>query len=180
MKTKILNIRTLSLVLMMMLINLGFSQQSNMIGGSTKTPEFDLGKTGPVLFDQISDPGNSWMLSQHYSTLANNTNTCAIADDFDVPEGETWDVHSIATLGAYWQGAAGGGDTVNVYILNDDNGIPGDTIQGYFALTDIEIEENLVGDVTFTYFEIALPDMVTLTEGTYWVSVQMVFLEQHV
>ena len=148
-------------------------QLPDYVGKSNKVANFDTGKSGPILFDQISDPGNGWMLSQHYSTITNNENTCAVADDFDVPEGESWDVHSIAVLGAYWQGAAGGGDTLNLYIMNDDNGMPGDTIQGYFELTDFLNIEEVVGDYISTYFEITLPSLVTLTEGTYWVSVQL-------
>ncbi len=134
---------------------------------------FELGKSGPMLFDQISDPGSAGMISQHFTTITNNTNTCAVADDFDVPEGASWDVHSIGILGRYWDDAPGGGDTVNVYILNDDNGVPGDTLQGYFAHTDFQVVEENMGSFIATYFEIFLPSLVTLTEGTYWVSVQL-------
>ncbi|MEZ5082710.1 MAG: GEVED domain-containing protein [Bacteroidales bacterium] len=113
------------------------------------------------------------MVSHHVSVVSLNTETSAVADDFDVPSGETWEIGSISLLGTYWSGQPGGGDTLNVYILNDNNGIPGDTVYGYFAYTNfLKQEENINGYVN-TYFEILLPAGVTLTGGTYWVSVQM-------
>ncbi len=39
MKAKNLNIKTLSLVLMMLMVNIGFSQQSNIISQSTISPD---------------------------------------------------------------------------------------------------------------------------------------------
>jgi len=151
----------------------GVGQQNNLTGKLDKAPDFNSSRSGPILFDQMYNPGTGFMVSQHYSTSTNSSNTCAAADDFDVPTGETWNVHSIGIIGSYWQGAAGGGDTLNVYLLADDDGKPGDTIQEYFAHTDFFKEESLVGQYIVTYFEIFLPSMVTFNEGTYWVSVQM-------
>jgi len=100
-------------------------------------------------------------------------NTCAAADDFDVPAGDSWDVHSIKLIGSYFNGDPGGGDTLNVYFLSDDNGIPGDTIHEYFAFADADIQEEMVGGYVLTNIEVTLPSTVTFTEGKYWLSVQM-------
>ena len=89
------------------------------------------------------------------------------------PQGKHGIYIQLGVLGAYWRGGTGGGDTLNVYILSDNNGQPGDTIQEYFAYTDfLKVEEDMGGYIG-TYFEIYLPTIVTLSEGTYWVSVQL-------
>ena len=166
-------IRTMSMVLMIMLVNFGFSQQSGLIGTSTKAPNFDLGKTGPILFDQISNPGVGFMTSHEY-TVTEKSNTCAAADDFDIPEGESWNIHSVGVLGTYFSGSAGGGDTVNVLIMADNNGVPGDTLHEYLDYTNVQIQEELVAGYIGTYFEVILPSVITLTEGTYWLSLALV------
>ena len=152
----------------------GYSQPSNYFGDSGKAHQFDIGKSGEMLFNQMFNTGTGFMASHHFTNLANNTETCAVADDFDVPEGETWEVGSIGIFGTYWQDEPGGGDTLNVFILNNNNGMPGDTAYGYIAYTNFLKEEvnNGIGYIN-TYFEIILPPGVTLTEGKYWVSVQM-------
>jgi len=173
MKTTKLLSKVLLVACAMILSLLGIGQQPPQVGKLDKAPKFDTGKSGPILFDQMYNPSTGYIVSHHFTTEANNTKTSAAADDFDVPAGETWDVHSIGIVGSYWQGAAGGGDTLNVYLLADDDGKPGDTIYEYFAHTDFYKEENTVGQNIVTYFEIYLPSIVTFTEGTYWVSVQM-------
>ncbi len=151
----------------------GFGQSNGLVGKLDKAPEISPSESGEVLFDQMYNPGSGFMTSQHYSTMSNSLNTCAAADDFDVPAGDSWDVHSIKLIGSYFNGDPGGGDTLNVYFLSDDNGIPGDTIHEYFAFADADIQEEMVGGYVLTNIEVTLPSTVTFTEGKYWLSVQM-------
>ena len=154
------------------------AQNHGIFDKGVKTPAIGPGKTGPVLFDQISTPGSAFMSSMHYTNEDMETMTCAAADDFEVPEGETWDVYTFAVMGSYFKNEPGGGDTLNVFILADDNGKPGDTLYEYWAYTGFTKQEvpyqNESGDTYVrTYFEIDLPSVVTLNSGIYWLSVQM-------
>jgi len=87
------------------------------------------------------------------------------ADDFVVPAGETWDVFSIKTI----MKGYGNPLDVNVSIYLDDNGSPGTEIHTYTDITNY-----IVTDVTgwdMKEIETMLPAVVSLTEGTYWISV---------
>ncbi len=171
---KLLQTITGTIILSMLLFTTGYTQQNNYYGDAKKAPQYNIAKSGEVLFNQMTTPGTSMMVSQHFTGITNNTKTSAVADDFIVPAGDIWEIGSIAVVGTYWQNDPGGGDTLNVYILNDNNGIPGDTAYGYFEYTNFikEEEDNGLGYIN-TYFEIFLPSDVTLTEGTYWISIQM-------
>jgi hypothetical protein len=173
MTTKVNYTKTLWLLFISLLwANMIIGQQSDMVGQLPKAPKFNGTKSGPVLFDQISDPSEGFMASHHF-TVTEKSKTCAAADDFDVPQGESWDVYSVGILGSYWSDEPGGGDTLNLYITADDNGIPGDTIVALFAHTDFYKEEEMVGNFVTTYFDINLTEVTTFTEGKYWVSCQM-------
>ncbi len=175
MKTLRQQIKTMFLVLMITLVGHMVGQSQNMVGQLDKQPpSLNSTDSGPILFNQMDNIGTGYMISHKFTTTTSNDLTCAAADDFDVPTGESWDLYSIGIAGAYWAGNPGGGDTVNVFILNDNNGLPGDTLYEYINHTDMFIEEFPFGDVIGTFFEIYLPSTITLTEGTYWVSVQMV------
>ncbi|MCB0807572.1 MAG: hypothetical protein KDC05_17390, partial [Bacteroidales bacterium] len=170
---KLFLMNVISLLGILLFTMAGYAQNKDYIGNLNDPLSFKTPKTGDVLFDQMYNPGTSFMLSQQYSTITNNTESCAAADDFDIPAGETWDIHSIGIVGSYWQGAPGGGDTLNVFILNDNNGVPGDTLYEYIHYTNFLNIEEMNGLALGTYFEIYLPSIVTLSEGTYWISVQM-------
>ncbi len=143
-----------------------------------KTPAFDFSKSGPVLFDQMQSPGTAMMSSFHYTNADMENMTCAAAEDFHIPENETWDVYAFGVIGSYFKNMPGGGDTLNVFILADNDGKPGDTLYQYWAYTGFEKQEipvvNESGDTyVHTYFEINLPSVVSLSSGDYWLSVQM-------
>jgi len=163
----------LILSISLILATIGYGQDQKYMGKLDQPTPFKTSKSGEILFDQMYNPGTGFMASHHFSTTSNNTKTCAAADDFDIPAGETWNIHSIGVVGSYWQNAPGGADTLNVYILNDNNGMPGDTVFGSFKHTDFYKNEELFNGYVTTYFEIYLPSIVTLTAGTYWVSVQV-------
>jgi hypothetical protein len=173
------NFRKIVTALYAVLFSLGLiAQPAGITSKGSKTPSFDLSKSGPVLFNQMDDPGTAFMSSFHYTNADMETMTCAAADDFRVPEGETWEVHSFGVLGSYFANMPGGGDTLNVFILADNDGKPGDTLYSYWAYTNFEKQEILVegnnGNTYLnTYFEIILPSVITLNAGDYWLSVQM-------
>lgn len=117
------------------------AQQNNFTGQMDKAPEFNLNKSGDLLFDQISTPAGGWIWSDKFTNTSSNSNTCAAADDFDVPEGETWDVFSVEVLGSYESGGAGGGNSLNVIFMADNDGQPGDTLHEYYNYTNVIIQE---------------------------------------
>jgi hypothetical protein len=154
------------------------AQPVGIIGKSGKGFKVDLSKSGPVLFNQMTNPGGAFMSSFHYTNEEMADWTCAAADDFEVPEGETWEVHSFGVVGSYFANMPGGGDTLNVFILADNDGLPGDTLYEYWAYTNFEKTEEMYqsengNTYVHTYFEIYLPSNITFTEGIYWLSVQM-------
>jgi len=165
----------LILTVFVVLLSLQSYSQSNKYYGFIDGPvEISPNKSGEVLFDQMYNPGTGFMVSQHFSNQADYNNRCAAADDFVVPVGESWDIGSIGIMGSYFSGAPGGGDTLNVFFINDDNGMPGDTLVEYLEYTNFIQQQWVVNGYIQTYFEIILPTTYTLTAGTYWVSVQMV------
>ncbi|MEZ5197277.1 MAG: hypothetical protein R2764_13015 [Bacteroidales bacterium] len=155
------------------LVTAGYGQDQKYLGKLEQPTPFKTPKSGEILFDQMYNPGTGFMASHHFSTTSNNTKTCAAADDFDIPTGETWNIHSIGIVGSYWQNAPGGADTLNVYILNDNNGMPGDTVFGCFKHTDFYKDEELFNGYVSTYFEIYLTLHCNFIRRSYWVSVQV-------
>ncbi len=133
-KLKALTIITVIASLLLMMQSYG--QQGSVFEKSGKAPHFNPVKSGEILFNQMTNPGTGYIVSHHFTTSANSTETSAAADDFDVPPGETWDIWSIGIVGSYFQNDPGGGDTLNIFFLADNNGMPGDTNQEYFAYTN--------------------------------------------
>lgn len=174
MKTKLLQTRIILILAMAFFLNIGNAQQNKYYGNSQVAPNFGPSESGEVLFNQMTNVSTGFMVSHHF-TSGNKSETCSAADDFIIPVGETWNVGSIGIAGTYWQNEPGGGDTLNVHIMADNNGLPGDTLHEYLEFTNFvkTEEDNGLGYIN-TYFEIILPSTVTLTEGTYWVAVQMV------
>ena len=86
------------------------------------------------------------------------TNT---ADDFVVPAGQLWDVTFIYSEG--FTNAATNADSFEVTIYADAGGSPG-------AIIDSQVIP-FGGAVTMTTQELALPNPVQLTGGTYWLSI---------
>ncbi len=85
-----------------------------------------------------------------------------VADDFVVPEGNTWTIERVLAFGT----ASGGPifDDASVVIYVDENGAPGEAIYNSGQLVPIS-------DPDDTNMNLLLPAAVTLENGTYWISV---------
>ena len=86
---------------------------------------------------------------------------CQSADDFTVPVSATWNINQVFVGGQYFNGA-GPAASFNVTFYNDASSLPGAVIASFNNLTYTG-----TGNMTLN-----LPSSVTLTAGTYWVSVQ--------
>jgi len=130
--------------------------------------------TGPILYDQMWNAGTGWLNSTEYTDAANLTKTSEAADDFDVPTGETWTVGSAAFAGYYGYLNNGGATNVNVRIYADDNGIPGTELHTFLNAAPSYTDEAWNGSYMGSYWEVQLSPSVTLTEGKYWISFQLI------
>jgi hypothetical protein len=112
-----------------------------------------------VLYDQTSNPSGSGTFSQDFG--AGNPGTSAAADDFVVPDGQTWLIKEIDVPGMYFNGSGPSTQTVTFYrdkgqkvgkVLAELDNLNGADDNGSFAIT-------LSGKG------------VKLRSGHYWVSV---------
>lgn len=82
------------------------------------------------------------------------------ADDFEIPEGETWIISSIWARGFLSQGVPqpeGFGYT----IYSDDDGEPGTVL----------FEETFLGTFDVTFVQLDLTEAITMDEGIYWIAI---------
>ncbi len=119
-----------------------------------------------LLYDQFDNPGFTSIASQQFPDFGGSV--LQSADDFDVPAGETWDVDGVNALGLYFNClTCGPTPTVDVIFYADAGGQPGAVECDYqnIGYTDLD------GDPLATLFDINLPSVCSLGEGTHWVSV---------
>jgi hypothetical protein len=115
-----------------------------------------------VLYDQYDNATGAAYTSQDFETAFDAYDNQA-ADDFVVPTGETWNIDQVDVQGQYSTG--GPAAAFHVFIYSDAGGLPGTNV--YTALDQAYSDGG-----TGTDFVITLSSPATLTEGTYWVSVQ--------
>jgi uncharacterized repeat protein (TIGR02543 family) len=115
-----------------------------------------------VLYDQTGNTTSSGVLAI-YDLDDPADWAVQAADDFVVPAGETWFVESIFA-GGFYAAYVNPPQGVNVFIYADNGGLPGDEL---YAYPELSPTADVAGDLTLD-----LPTAATLTEGTYWVSVQ--------
>lgn len=84
------------------------------------------------------------------------------ADDFTVPEGNTWNIDRVLAFGGL-RGTPSF-DSVTIVIFTDDEGLPGDEIYNSGGITPISELNN-------SNLNILLPEIVTLKSGKYWISI---------
>ncbi|MCK9203314.1 MAG: carboxypeptidase regulatory-like domain-containing protein, partial [Bacteroidales bacterium] len=123
--------------------------------GNNYAPKF----SRTVYYNQTGDPSGTASASQTFPDMP--TYSCAAADDFVVPAGETWNVSHVFVNGIYYNG---GYDVpaVDVVFYTDASGAPGTAVATYSAIAAIADE---TGNVN-----VFLPTPATLTAGTYWMS----------
>lgn len=118
--------------------------------------------TSEVLFDQTANTTTSGVLAI-YDLDEPETWAVQAADDFRVPDTQTWTIETVFADGFY-AGLVNPATEVNVFFYEDDNGLPGAEI--YSAL-DLMPADDDDGALTLD-----LPEAVVLSAGHYWVSVQ--------
>lgn len=116
-----------------------------------------------VLYDQTSNGSGTSFVSQNFESTFSNYDTLA-ADDFIVPEGQTWVLKEIDVIGVYLNGY-GPAASEDVVLYKDSHGKPGNALaNGVF--------DNIVGADNAGSFAIKLSHAVRLKSGKhYWVSV---------
>jgi hypothetical protein len=118
-----------------------------------------------LLYDQTSNAvENSNLTSQNFEEGQSVFDT-ELADDFTVPEGETWNVSRIVVYGTRSNGNTEFPvPSATVVFYGDNEGLPG---------TEFGRVENVVPAVpsNLTDLDLVFPGAVALPAGTYWVSV---------
>ncbi|WP_109301947.1 T9SS type A sorting domain-containing protein [Aquimarina sp. AU474] len=119
---------------------------------------FTVNVSEPSIYEQIN-PLVSTIPSQNFLDFGAIVQS---ADDFVVPEGNTWDINRVLAFGTVRGNPAF--NSVNVVIYNDNNGVPGDEVynSGELAPTSELNDSNL---------NLTLPEAVRLESGNYWISV---------
>ncbi|WP_299433949.1 T9SS type A sorting domain-containing protein [uncultured Aquimarina sp.] len=84
------------------------------------------------------------------------------ADDFTVPEGNTWNIDRVLAFGG--TRGAPSFDSVAIVIFEDNSGLPGDEIYNSGGIAPIS-------ELNDSNLNILLPEIVTLKSGKYWISV---------
>lgn len=100
------------------------------------------------------------------SSLAHGDMNIQAADDFTVPEGQTWEIHALRFIGGHfdcWAGASIEDFSVNVFIYEDEASLPGTPVASFNNL------EHFLSDGARA---VNLNDPVSLSSGVYWVSYQ--------
>ena len=172
METTQTHIRIAGIAWLLMLAHLGFAQQSAIHGKLDKKPATNFSETGPILWNQIDDPGSGFNLSPEFTNPTNLPETSVAANDFYVPAGDGWDIGSIAFVGSFFDYGVGPVDAFNVVFYDDAPGKPGMPIDEFNDITSFTSEEELVNGYTVVTYKIKLPETVSLGEGHYWMSVQ--------
>jgi hypothetical protein len=130
---------------------------------------------GDIIYDQSEDEEyGGYIVSQFFTDAASADLSSEAADDFVVPEGETWVVGSFGVWGTWWAGSQGNPEKINVAIYENDGGQPGELIHGFSEQTGFYAEEwtNQAGELQ-SYYNFTFPAPITFTQGHYWISFQV-------
>lgn len=116
-----------------------------------------------VLWDNTAiNSATNGIVSMRAENLPAGANIVNTADDFVVPAGETWNITFVVSAGFTSAGAANP-DSFGVNFYADAGGLPGMLLE-----TRSVPFGGVVNDATQ---EITLPTPVSLSAGTYWISV---------
>ena len=97
--------------------------------------------------------------------LSDNSNSqygSVAADDFVIPSGETWRIAEVDVTGVYYNGSGPASSEVIAFYMNNKKGKPGRVRRGPFTLNCSDNNGS---------FQCILPKPVSLSSGTWWVSV---------
>jgi len=164
----------LFLVLMLGLgITFNAMAQRTFYGQSEKQSQHNLNvRFGDIVYDQSADEEyGGYIVSQWFTNEADSLLRCEAADDFVVPEGETWTVGSFGVWGTWWPDSDGDPEKIDIYIYEDNDGKPADNpIDFYEGETNFYAEEWFTGDEHESYYNFTFPSPLEFTEGHYWIS----------
>lgn len=163
-----------------LLLSVGFAlntmAQRSIYGEQGRSHDHNLNlRFGEVIYDQSADEEyGGYIVSQFFTDTASADYTSECADDFVVPEGETWVVGSFGVWGTWWPGSAGNPEKINVAVYENDNGKPGALIDGYSDQSNFYSEEwtNPDGELQ-SYYNFTFPTPISFSEGHYWISFQV-------
>ena len=127
-------------------------------------------KSGTAFYNQLTPASSGYMISQTFTDPASASYSSQAADDFEVPIGETWDITNIDIIGSYFAFTGTPINGLNINIYNDNSGRPGTVVYQQENVTTYN-EVKISTDYDSYRYEITLPQLLTLTEGTYWISV---------
>jgi len=147
--------------------------QKNPFGSADGNYPFGPTETGPLLYDQMWNAGGGYLNSSEYTDAANLSKTSETADDFDVPAGETWNIGKAAFAGYYGWDNLGGATSINVRVYDDNSGMPGTEIFSALNVAPSINQESTTNPIA-TYMEVELSPSLSLTEGKYWISFQVI------
>ena len=167
-------------LLIVMLLSLAFSANAQLqrthYGDGHKPEHHQLNvRFGDIIYDQSADhPNGGYIVSQFFTDEASADLSSEAADDFVVPEGETWTVGSFGVWGTWWPESAGNPEKIDIAIYQDDDGKPGDLIDAYGQETDFYEEEWISASGEHeSYYNFTFPTPLSFTEGHYWISFQV-------
>ena len=136
----------------------GQTGQERTEGAATPTPTPCM-----ILHNQANNQASTATNSQNYEP-GNDTLDDQAADDFVVPEGETWTIQQVFAGGNYDSGT-GVDIYMNVFFYSDSGTLPGPAVGSFLNVVPIDAPAGV--------FTINLPSGgQVLGPGTYWVSVQ--------
>jgi hypothetical protein len=115
--------------------------------------------TAPILYSQYDNPNSQQILGQNFE-VGHSTWDSQSADDFTVPPGQTWRIKQVDVAGFTY----GLVPRATVEIYADSGGLPGTQLASV-TRTPTQLGS---GDLTI---KLGSANFVTLTSGTYWVSV---------
>lgn len=113
-----------------------------------------------VLYDQYDNLSGSASLSATFTDFLDFS--ADLADDFNVPAGDTWTIESLDADGLYFNGSGPATDW-NLFIYNDASGKPGSIVAS---------QMNMPISVSGTTFTFNLSPSVPLSAGHYWIELQ--------
>jgi hypothetical protein len=128
---------------------------------NTSEPTAPIDNSTALLYDQGGAVGSNGVASQQFGDYP--TYACQAADDFVVTAGFQWTIESIIGIGSL--SSTGGFSTALIEFYANDNGnLPGTLITSQPTAAVVDA----AGILTIT-----LSPSVTLTPGTYWVSISV-------
>jgi hypothetical protein len=147
---------TVSFIALLAISFNGFAQDLAIDSGKLPGLNSPHDGTAALLWDNYLTPSTTGIVSGEWLGLPVGSNHTKCADDFVIPAGETWDITEVTAPGFYSIGLA---DNWLIEFWTDAPGSPGTLIESrYVTLTNTD---TVMG--TFP--------TVTLSEGTYWVSI---------